>query len=349
MMRIALVTPEYPGCGPSYGIGRYVHDLHGALAAVGHQVQVLALTDGGAFKPGTGHAILAHLPHSLLLRPLAARAWLCRELQAFAPDVVEVPNWGALTAFIPASWPTVVRLSTSAADAGGAGRDRWRILRLALETRAVRRASLVVADSGAMAMRAAALYGRAADIVIHHGWCGPVVATPGPRPRAVLFTGRWEPRKGVDVLLAAWPAVRAAVPDAVLHIVGSGQPTLAAGDGIVLHGRLADDELAGLRLRCRIQAVPSRFESFGLVVLEAWAAGLVPVVSDAGALPEVVADAGLITPAGRPDNLAQALVAGLCSDLSDRWRAGAARLRGDLGVVAWTDATLAAYRRAIAA
>lgn len=312
-VRIALITPEYPGYGPSFGIGRYVADLAEVLRAAGHTVRVLAATDQGGVVIGEDRAFQS-LPRSLFLRSLTVRTWLLRELEAFQPDVVEASNWGALTAFLPPRWPVVVRLSTSAADAGGARWDPLRLLRVLLERCSVIRAGVVVADSRAMARRCAALYGREADTVIPHAWHGPLGEMTGDRPPAVVFVGRWEPRKGVDVLLACWPLVLAAVPEARLHVVGGGQPRDLGGPGITAHGRLDAADLAALRHRCRIQVVPSRFESFGLVVLEAWAAGLVPVVSSGGALPEVVGDAGVVVPVGDVAALAQGIITTLLTD-----------------------------------
>ena len=48
-VRIALITPEYPGYGPSFGIGRYVADLAESLRTAGHTVLVLAATDEGVW------------------------------------------------------------------------------------------------------------------------------------------------------------------------------------------------------------------------------------------------------------------------------------------------------------
>ena len=53
-MRVALITPEYPGCGPSFGVGRYVRDLAECLAGAGTAVRVLAATDTGCFRVTPG-------------------------------------------------------------------------------------------------------------------------------------------------------------------------------------------------------------------------------------------------------------------------------------------------------
>jgi glycogen(starch) synthase len=316
-MRVALVTPEYPGCGPSFGVGRYVRDLGECLAEAGIDVRVLAATDTGCFSitPGQTPQLLGPAYPHLLLRPLQAARWLDAELARFAPDVLDVPNWGGLGTFLRTPIPHVVRLVTSAADPSLARRDPLLPVRLALENATVHRATHLVADSAAMAEVGRRIYGRMADAVIHLAYRG-AIAPPTPRDQpAVLFIGRLEMRKGLDVLLDAWPAVLAKCPSAHLHVVGSDRvglaPRLAASTGVTWHGQADDATVARLRGQCLVQAIPSRFESFGLVALEAWAAGMSVVASDVGGLPAIVGDAGLLVPAEDPPALALALVTAL--------------------------------------
>ena len=103
-MRIALITPEYPGCGPSFGVGRYVRDLGECLVEAGFTVLVLAATDTGCFRitPGQVPQLIGPAHPHLLLRPLQAARWLDAELARVAPDVLDVPNWGGLGTFLSA-------------------------------------------------------------------------------------------------------------------------------------------------------------------------------------------------------------------------------------------------------
>jgi glycosyltransferase involved in cell wall biosynthesis len=348
--RIAFITPEYPGCGPHFGIGKYVSDLADFFASSGHQVLVLVPGDSGCFSVTSGQAPRLDLPpeNPFILRPWLAGKWLRKLLREFQPDVVEVSNWGALGNHIGNSWPTVVRLSTSAADAGGIRPDRLQWLRVKSEANQVRRAQVVIADSLAMADRAKALYGRSVETIIPHGWNGQIPKTPSwkNRPRQVLFVGRLEPRKGIDVLLSAWPFVLAQCPDAWLHIVGKGTTT-SAFERITIHGWLSELELNSLRQSCKAQAIPSRFESFGLVALEAWAHGLVPIASNAGALEEVIDDAGHIFPVDEPQALARALITTLNLDQEHLINKGKHLLTTRFGIGQWTKTTLLAYDQAI--
>jgi len=350
-LRIALITPEFPGCGPAFGVGRYVADLAMGLKQAGQAVRIIAATDTGGFciDPGAAPQRRAPaIPH-LLVRPLVARAFIDGELADFAPDVIDLPNWGGLGAFLETTVPMLVRLVTSAADPS---HGRWGLrtpLRLATEALTVHRASLVVADSQGMAATGQRLYRRTADAVTylaHSGPINPVVPRNAPE---VLFVGRLEPRKGVDVLLDAWPAVLVAHPSARLHVVGKDlggyTARAAATPGVIVHGRLSDEALATLRRTCLVQAIPSRFESFGLVALEAWADGLAVVGSQTGGLTEVVGDGGLLVPPDDAPALATALAEMLTPANASTWAArGRQRLLARFLPGPWIATTTAQYQ-----
>jgi phosphatidylinositol alpha-1,6-mannosyltransferase len=103
---------------------------------------------------------------------------------------------------------------------------------------------------------------------------------PSPREKLVLFVGRNDEMfaKGQDVLIAAWPAVVAEVPDAVLCFVGGGERLdrlrqLAAASpaaaSIQVLGQLGEAEVDALHRRSRLFAMLSNVEGFGLVFAEA--------------------------------------------------------------------------------
>jgi phosphatidylinositol alpha-1,6-mannosyltransferase len=115
-------------------------------------------------------------------------------------------------------------------------------------------------------------------------------AAPGAgRENLVLFVGRSDEMfaKGQDVLIAAWPAVVAEVPDAVLCFAGGGERldrlrALAADSpaatSIQVLGQQSDDEVVALHRRSRLFAMLSNVEGFGLVFAEAMSHGA-PVLS----------------------------------------------------------------------
>jgi glycosyltransferase involved in cell wall biosynthesis len=133
------------------------------------------------------------------------------------------------------------------------------------------------------------------------------VPDPGPRPAPasdsdeVLYVGRLSPEKGVHIALQAW--LGAAVPGLRLTIVGEGPQQAALRrlnvPGVSFAGRMAPAQLRNRMLRARALLVPSQwYEPFGLVAIEAMAAGMPVAVSDIGGLPDIVGDSGWPVPAG---------------------------------------------------
>src|SRR5438445_2058449 len=149
-----------------------------------------------------------------------------------------------------------------------------------------------------------------------------VAAAPsGPKPPGhalrVLFVGREEERKGLPVLLSAFAGLRQHIP-VTLDVVGAGhdgvEPLLAGVeggmDGIVAHGRVSDEELWQRLHGADVLCAPSLGgESFGMVLIEAFAAGTPVVASEIAGYRQVVSHGrdGLLVPHGRPLELAEAL------------------------------------------
>jgi hypothetical protein len=150
------------------------------------------------------------------------------------------------------------------------------------------------------------------------------VRPPGLR---LLFVGRLEERKGIDVLMQAFAGVLREFPDVVLDVVGDGNvpwfgPTkfhdvyktwpiaAAIGASAVFHGKVADAALRGFLAQADAVVVPSRFESFGLIALEAFAFAKPVIAGRAGGLAEVVADdrTGLLVEPGNVASLQAALL-----------------------------------------
>lgn len=229
-------------------------------------------------------------------------------------DVLELSNWSGEAGLLPMPPRTayVVRLSTSAADTGGS----W--VPLALEKRAANKAVLVLAHSTAMANKGEALYGCPAENtrVIPLGLPDrPPTVVPPVNELHLLSVGRAEDRKGTDLLIAALANVLPEFPNAAFRFVGPGlteylaeRPELRAkwerlqdtGRAFDL-GRVPDAERDRRLAESHWLLTPSRFESFGLVAVEAMRAGTPVVYAAAGGLCDV-AGASEHSVAVKPDD-----------------------------------------------
>ena len=140
---------------------------------------------------------------------------------------------------------------------------------------------------------------------------------PGPY---VLFVGRLASNKGLLELVDAFATLRAEHPEAHLVLVGedagmSPQVRVRARAreverAVHIIGHVADDrDLAAAYRGARALALPSEYEAFGLVLLEALAEGIPVVASRTGGIPAFIPDgkAGLLVPPRSPVELAAAL------------------------------------------
>ncbi|MGQ0837319.1 glycosyltransferase family 4 protein [Actinokineospora sp.] len=230
--------------------------------------------------------------------------------------------------------------------------------------RAVARADAIVVPTAAVAAELTRYApGPARVHVVGHGVPAVLRTPPDPAvvadvvakyrlPEAyVLAVGTVEPRKGLDVLIAAMAT--SVGPD--LPLVVAGPPGWGAVDlrGLAdqhglpqssLHtlGRVSDAELAVVLHRATVLAAPSRAEGFGLPVLEAMAAGVPVVHSDAPALVEVAGGTGLVTRRDDPVGLARALRS--VAESPDRVALMVSRGRARADIFTWERAAESLWR-----
>lgn len=247
-------------------------------------------------------------------------------IRSFRPDVVHLhsskaglagrlgrPAGGAPVVFQPHGWSWLA--------AGGGGMRRASRL---WERSAARRTDLLVCVGGGEAAEGMAAGIEAPYLVVRNGVdldrhrpAGTAarlaardrLGLPPAAPVAVCV-GRVTPQKGQDVLLRAWPGVRARCPLARLLVVGDGERLERwrplGGPGVHFVGAVADPR--PWYAAADVVALPSRWEGLPLTVLEALAAGRPVVASDIPGLAEVVApEAGALVPPGSPEPLGEAL------------------------------------------
>jgi glycosyltransferase involved in cell wall biosynthesis len=138
-----------------------------------------------------------------------------------------------------------------------------------------------------------------------------------PAEPRVLAVGRLVAQKGMDQLLAAWPRVVAAVPDARLRIVGDGPlraalqaQAAAAGVSDSVEWVVHTDRMADEYRAAALFVLPSRYEGMPLALLEAQAMGVPSVAFDCPTGPAEVLSpqTGVLVPSGDTAALAQAMV-----------------------------------------
>lgn len=220
---------------------------------------------------------------------------------------------------------------------------------------ALRRLRVVVAVSEAVGRY---LERQGAEVAVVANGVAPPVPVPGARAElgltaqdfAIGGVGRLDAQKGWDLLCAAAPRVRARVPEARFVVVGDGPERDALAGSADVHFAGYRERAAGMMPAFDVLAVPSRYEGFGLVAVEAMLSGVPVVAARAGALPEVVGDAGLLVAPDDAEALADALVSlaerpQLREQLAER---GAERARARFGHERMAAETLAAWRRAAA-
>jgi starch synthase len=131
----------------------------------------------------------------------------------------------------------------------------------------------------------------------------------------ILFVGRDFERKGGDCLLRAFQRVRAQLPEATLQIVGVSDRI--PGEGVIDHGKISSRErLSELYAGARVFCLPSRYEPYGLALIEAMAHGVPCVGATVESIPEILDEgkAGVLVPPGDEEALADALLELLTDD-----------------------------------
>ena len=351
-MRVAFLSSEYP---PHVygGLGTTVAALSRALAARGVAVTLLVPDAPGYADPPPGVSLLPvpvggaggdtdyWLGFCESARDVAVAAGL-RVDAVHAHDWMTAPGGLAVGRALGAPVLLTVHLPQLAAE------------NVAYETLGLAGAGAVLVNSLAVRDELAARETVApAPVVVVPNGVDLDRFTPGgpaPDPHRILFAGRLVPQKGVDVLLRAFGAVLRRHPDATLHLAGDGQLRLylqrlarflGVSGGVHFLGWRGDD-LPALYRSAAVTAVPSLYEPFGLVALEAMASGCPVVASRVGGLAEIV-DGTTVVPGDHLD-LATRLVELLSDPDLARSRGAAARGRAeayDWAVVA--DRTVAVY------
>jgi len=335
-MRVGLVCPyswDIPG-----GVQAHVRDLAEALIDLGHEVSLLTPADEDTPLPpyavSAGRALPVRYNGSvarLQFGPVSAaraRRWL-REgrfdvLHLHEPSTLSLSLTVLMLARGPivATWHSSMTRSRTLSALSGP-------LQPFLEKISGR----IAVSAAARRLQVEHLGGDAVEIpngvaVDHYATAEPL---PGyPRPGTVGFLGRYdEPRKGMPVLLDGLARLAPDRPELRLLIAGRGDaddllselPPVLAGR-VELMGQVSEADKARMLRSIDVYCAPNLGgESFGIILLEAMAAGAPIVASDLDPFRRVLDDgrAGTLFRTGDPAALAKAL-AGLLDDPARRQR-----------------------------
>jgi phosphatidylinositol alpha-mannosyltransferase len=283
-MRVAVFSPfslARPGGvqGQVLGLGRALRDL-------GIDARVYAPCDGappevGVTMLGRSIPVAANGSVAPIAPDPAAQLRTLRALRAEQPDVIHLhepfapgPNW---TVILATRLPTVATFHS-------AGHHMYLPFRPLCRWAGRSRFAAIAAVSEAARLTTEHELGRPVQVLANGVTIDHFAkADPWPTERpAVLFVGRHEPRKGLRVLLDAFAGLE---HEADLWVVGLGPETdeLRRRDqpGVQWLGEVSDVELARRMKAATVFCAPSLHgESFGVVLLEAMAAGTPVVASD---------------------------------------------------------------------
>jgi glycosyltransferase involved in cell wall biosynthesis len=211
---------------------------------------------------------------------------------------------------------------------------RDRLIFRTVVPRSARRAARVLAVSELTKRDLIELYGIEKEkVVVTHNGVDPAFTPDGPHPNSepyALFVGALQPRKDATTAIEALALV--GEQPSRLILVGSDKGgradaestarRLGLADRVELRGHVPQDELAALYRGAACLVFPSRYEGFGLPVLEAMASGTPVVATTAGALPEIAGGAAILVDQRNP----VALAGGIERAIADRERLRAAGL-----------------------
>ncbi len=387
-VRVAVISTEYGGVtAHSGGFGQRLAVFLPALARSGVEVDVYLFpvfplrprfrtVRQATLAPGLVVHVEDGTRHGGALGPLhlavAVRATMRRVRQTY--DAVIAPEWRGAAALLPRRFRRrlVTNLVTSLAlirDVEGRTTNRAprnllrERLQVWLEARQVRRSTLCVACSSAIASWSADRWGiRRVEVLPNCIDVDAVRATAASHPRpewsagsaTIVYAGRLERRKGVFELVRAFGRVASEMPSVTLVLVGrdtddgTGEPVSQVlrrelrpevAERVRFVGDQPHERVVAAMAAATVTVFPSTWEAFGNVALEAKAVGAPVIVTGGSGFDSFCTDRAdsLVVPPGEAEPLADALRL-LLSDARLRTsiteRAGAEIARYDAHVVA---------------
>ncbi|HVZ77005.1 MAG TPA: glycosyltransferase family 4 protein [Gemmatimonadaceae bacterium] len=376
-LRILLVG-DYPA-DPRLGSAKVYYKLHEELEALGHTCDVMLQPGLGAWPPW-GKLRWALGP------VVAARAIARRERERGPYDVIDVASAegsiiGLRNALAP-DRPTAIvsrshglehlnyRRLLEDAEAGFIRKGwlrRWwhpaaRLSQVAMAARLADR--LIVLNAGDREFALAHGWKAPGEIdIIAHGVSARFIeeapASDAPRGAGILFCGTWDDIKGVRYLAAAFTQLRRERPSSRLTVFGANVPDAAVfshfppdvREAVTVVGRAGEAEVMAAYRRHDMLVMPSSYEGFGMVLVEAMSQRMPVIATPQGSAIALVRDGetGLLVPRRSASALMEAMRR-LLDDSALRTRLGNAAFRA-ARTFTWArtaEQTVTCYRAAIA-
>ena len=320
--QILYLTPDL--FGPPSGIARYCRMVTRALEAEGHALRIVSLLDkrDGIVDARAELKRSHYFPCSANRQKFLRRA-LRAALQKPQPKLILCGH----PHFAPVA-QVLVRLCGARVVSFIYGIDAWQPLSK-LKRQSLNSSDLILSISQFTARRAGEVNGiNQQKIRILHNCLDPTFSAPehvastcsteNPSLLTVARLSLHEQYKGHDVVLRALPQITASFPEVIYHIVGDGDgraklENLAREIGVApnvkFHGAVAHDELVQRYRAASLFVMPSRFEGFGFVFLEAMCYGKAVICGNQDASVEVVKndETGLTIDPRSSDEVARAV------------------------------------------
>ena len=303
-MRIGIVCPyswDIPG-----GVSAHVNDLAQSLIRMGHYVSVLAPAEFDELLPdfvvSTGKPRAVKYNGStarLSFGPLVARKvskWIeegdfdvLHVHEPLSPSLSVLACWAA-NGPIVATWHSAMDRSRMMLTLSKLGQTAMEKVSARIAVSEAARATLIKHVGGD-----AVVIPNGVDVSIFTN-ATPMFGWPGPN-LSIAFLGRGdEPRKGLEILVDAYPQIRKSFPNVRLLIAGPGEPAdtlkkLSKVDraSVTVLGMIAPQDKPSVLASGTIYLAPNTGgESFGIVLLEAMASGTPVVASDLEAFEQVL-------------------------------------------------------------
>lgn len=295
---------------PAGGVRRYVTELYAAMRALDPSVEIVAIgsNEKTDLPAGVVQRAATSFPTNLgwmgASLPLAVRG---AGLDVFHAPAYQAPLWGVR--------PLVLTIH----DVSYARHPEWHPykndpFRRAFYRRSARTADWIVTDSEFSRREITAAYQIPADRISVVPLAASPRFTPGPfdhgalppavRPPYALHVGDLHARRNLPTALAAVLAVRrlgvqltfvcAGVDRGIAGALRADATRATDPDALVLTGSLGDEALVNLYRGAAMLLYPSRYEGFGLPVLEAMQCGTPVISARAASMPEILAHAGVL-------------------------------------------------------